>query len=265
MTKFQLKDDSGAKPCVFGECDGSGWILSDDNQARSCRCRDRRIRRSRMHGVASVIPPRYRGVSFDRPPITDMDRTAVRAVRRYIDDLELNLAGGRSVWLMGDVGTGKTTLAMLIARSALEAGHSVAIYSLPKLLARIRRTYQAEAGEDDYLGFFERLTSVDLLHLDDLGAQRDTDWVTEQLYAIINQRYEDGRAVTITSNVLPDEAAGQIGDRTVSRLTEMCGDFQLHISGIDHRIELSAGGGTSALDGLADQSADGSDPDLWAA
>ena len=206
-----------------------------------------------MHGVASVIPPRYRGVSFERPPVTEIDRTAVNAVRRYIENLEQNLAEGNSVWLMGDVGTGKTTLAMLIAKSALESGHSVAIYSLPKLMARIRRTYQAEPGEDDYLGFFERLTSIDLLHLDDLGAQRDTDWVTEQLYSIVNQRYEDGRAVTVTSNVLPDEAAERIGDRTVSRLSEMCGDFQLHIAGEDHRIEapgISLGGaaGIARLD-----------------
>ena len=265
MTKFELPESAGAEPCPFGECDGSGWILGADDQARSCRCRERRIRRSRMHGVASAIPARYRGVSFERPPVTDMDRAAVRAVRRYVDDLEQNLAAGRSVWLMGDVGTGKTTLAMLIARSALEAGHSVAIYSLPKLLARIRRTYQAEAGEDDYLGFFERLTSVDLLHLDDLGAQRDTDWVTEQLYAIVNQRYEDGRAVTVTSNVLPDQAAEQIGDRTVSRLTEMCGDFQLHIAGADRRIELGIGGDAPAAAGLDGGEAGGGDPDLWAA
>lgn len=248
MTVYRVPSSDGAQSCAFAECDGSGWILTAAGEAISCRCRDRRIRRSRMHGVASVIPPRYRGVSFDRPPVTDIDRTAVDAVRRYVADLDQNLAAGHSVWLMGDVGTGKTTLAMLIAKSALERGHSVAIYSLPKLLARIRRTYQAEPGEDDYLGFFERLTSIDLLHLDDLGAQRDTDWVTEQLYSIINQRYEDGRAVTVTSNVLPDEAAEQIGDRTVSRLSEMCGDYQLHIAGEDRRIEapgISLGGAGS--------------------
>lgn len=237
MTTYRVPSGDGSRACEFGECDGSGWILTEAGEALSCRCRDRRIRRSRMHGVASVIPPRYRGVSFDRPPVTEMDRTAVDAVRRYVADLDENLARGASVWLMGDVGTGKTTLAMLIAKAALEKGHSVAIYSLPKLMARIRRTYQAEPGEDDYLAFFERLTSIDLLHLDDLGAQRDTDWVTEQLYSIINQRYEDGRAVTVTSNVLPPEAAEQIGDRTVSRLAEMCGDYQLHMLGEDRRIE----------------------------
>ncbi len=56
------------------------------------------------------------------------------------------LAEGRGIWLMGDVGTGKTTLAMLVSKTALEAGRTVAIYSLPKLLARVRRTYDASPG-----------------------------------------------------------------------------------------------------------------------
>src|SRR5665811_2051823 len=147
----------------------------------------------------------------------------------YLDSLEDNLAAGSSIWLMGETGTGKTTLAMLVSKRALEAGHSVAIYSLPKLLARIRRTYDAEAGEDSYLEFFERLTSVDLLHLDDLGAERHSDWVIKQLY-------EDGRSVIVTTN-LDDELLGkQIGPRTVSRLVEMCAEHMLPIAGDDNRM-----------------------------
>ena len=100
---------------------------------------------------------------------------------------------------------------MLISKAALEAGHSVAIYSLPKLLARIRRTYDSEPGGDSYLSFFERLTSVDLLHIDDLGAEKRSDWVLEQLYALINERYEAQRSVLITTNLRHEELEEQIG------------------------------------------------------
>ena len=93
---------------------------------------------------------------------------------------------------MGDVGTGKTTLAMLVSKAALEAGHSVAIYSVPRLLAEIRDTYDADAGERSYTDFFAQLVAVDLLHLDDLGAEKQTDWVLEQLYSLVNERYEAG-------------------------------------------------------------------------
>jgi DNA replication protein DnaC len=190
-----------------------------------------------------VIPPRYRGVSFDRPPVSDMERdmetkAAVTSVRSYIENLEERLEAGRGLWLFGDTGTGKTTLAMLISKAALEAGNTVAIYSLPKLLAHIRRTYDTAQEGDSYLAFFERLTSVDLLHIDDLGAEKRSDWVLEQLYALINERYETQRAILITTNLPHEELEEQIGTRTVSRLSEICDEVPLF--GADRRYGKAA-------------------------
>jgi DNA replication protein DnaC len=218
--------------CPLGVCDGSGWILGPEDVARPCECRAQRLNRGRSRGISSVIPPRYRGVSFDRPPVSDMARDlqtklAISQVRGYIDDLDNQLAEGRGLWIFGGTGTGKTTLAMLISKAALEAGKTVAIYSLPKLLARIRRTYDSEPGGEGYLAFFERLTSVDLLHLDDLGAEKRSDWVLEQLYALINERYEAQRSVLVTTNLDHMELEEQIGPRTVSRLTEICEELEL--------------------------------------
>ncbi len=224
--------------CTLGICDGSGWILGPEDVARPCDCRAERINRGHNRGISSVIPARYRGVSFDRPPVSDMardmeKRQAVEKVRAYIADLDQNLAEGRGLWLFGGTGTGKTTLAMLISKAALEAGKSVAIYSLPKLLARIRRTYDSEPGGDSYLSLFDKLTSVDLLHIDDLGAEKRSDWVLEQLYSLINERYETERAVMITTNLNGLDLEKQIEGRTVSRLTEMCEEVDL--PGLDQR------------------------------
>lgn len=218
--------------CPLGVCDGSGWILGPEDVARPCECREQRLKRGRSKGVASVIPPRYRGVSLERPPVSDMardmdTREAVTQASAYVAELEERLEAGRGLWLFGETGTGKTTLAMLISKAALEAGHSVAIYSLPKLLARIRRTYDSEPGGDSYLSFFERLTAVELLHIDDLGAEKRSDWVLEQLYALINERYEAQRSVLVTTNLPHHELEEQIGNRTVSRLAQMCDEVEL--------------------------------------
>jgi len=226
--------------CPLGACDGSGWILGPEDVARPCECREGRLKRGRVRGVASVIPPRYRGVSFDRPPVSDMARDlqtkiVVERVRAFVDELDDRLEQGQGLWLTGGTGTGKTTLAMLASKAALEAGRSVAIYSLPKLLARIRRTYDGEPGEDSYSAFFERLTSVDLLHIDDLGAEKKSDWVLEQLYALVNERYEEKRSILITSNFDGVELEEQIGPRIVSRLTEMTEPLPLF--GEDNRKE----------------------------
>jgi DNA replication protein DnaC len=229
------------KSCPLGVCDGSGWILGPEDVARPCECREQRLRRGRNRGVASVIPPRYRGVSFDRPPVTEIEPMVVRVVRSWVEDLEANVEAGRGLWLMGDTGTGKTTLAMLVSKAALEENRSVAIYSLPKLLARIRRTYDSEPGGDSYLSFFERLTSVDLLHIDDLGAEKRSDWVLEQLYALVNERYEAQRSMVVTTNLDQQQLEEQIGPRTVSRLIEICGD-PLPLFGPDQRVQARAVG-----------------------
>lgn len=231
------------RACPLGACDGSGWVLGPEDVARPCECRAQRLRRGRGKGVASVIPPRYRGVSLDRPPLTEMARDmatrgAVGEARAYVEELDERLDEGRGLWLFGDTGTGKTTLAMLVSKAALEAGRSVAIYSLPKLLARIRRTYESEPGGDSYLSFFERLTSVDLLHIDDLGAEKRSDWVLEQLYALVNERYEAQRSVLVTTNLSHEDLEEQIGARTVSRLAQMCDEVPLF--GDDRRYGKAA-------------------------
>jgi DNA replication protein DnaC len=150
-----------------------------------------------------------------------MPAPQVQLVKRFVRDLDANLDAGRGLWFYGGVGTGKTTLAMIVSQAALDAGRSVATYSLPRLLAEIRATFETDA-EGSYVDFLDRLAIVDLLHIDDVGAERTSDWVLEQLYSIVNARYEDERSVIITTNLERDELAEQIRERTVSRLEEMC-------------------------------------------
>ncbi len=223
--------------CPFELCDGSGFrIDAAANTAFDCRCRAPRVARAKARNLSAVIPRLYRDVAFERPPVTDIDPQIVQTVRRYVNRIDDQLDAGRGLWFMGDVGTGKTTLAMLVSKAAIAAGRSVAIYSLPRLLNEIRDTHRAERSHVDLL---DRLTAVDLLHIDDVGAQRTTDWVLEELYSIVNGRYEDKRSIVITTNILDREAlCAQITARTVSRLTEMCDELPL--LGHDHRMDHTA-------------------------
>jgi DNA replication protein DnaC len=243
------RDDAGGalapahaptRECPLGACDGSGFVIDEHTDtAQDCACRAARIAAARTRSLEGRIPRRYLGVSFERPPVTDLARSApdqVHAVRRYVLEVERKLDAGTGLWIQGDVGTGKTTLAMLVSKAALEAGRSVAIYSLPRLLNLLRESMGSDAGKLDLL---DRLTAVDLLHIDDLGAENRTDWVLEQLYSIVNARYEAQRAIVATTNLMPDELSEALGARTVSRLVEICGDL-LPLFGEDKRREFRA-------------------------
>jgi DNA replication protein DnaC len=238
--------------CPLGLCDGSGFVVDETtNTASDCRCRASRIARKRAATLEGRVPKRYRGASFDRPPVLGMPEAVVSEVRSYVRNLGTRLREGRGMWLVGDVGTGKTTLAMIVSAAALDAGHSVAIYSLPRLLNLIRD----EIGtENSLLDLLDKLSGVDLLHIDDLGAQHTTPWRLEQLYSIVDARYQAGKPIVATTNLMPKDLAKQmgqqihttvtedsdgqttqrrvvsndasevVGQRIVSRLVEMCGD-----------------------------------------
>jgi DNA replication protein DnaC len=219
--------------CPESACDGSGWILDEDGTARACACREARVSRAKSRRLGSGIPKRFRGVSFERKPVCDMDPRLLREVGGFIRRIDENLDAGRGMWFWGEVGTGKTSLAMLISKATLEAGRSVAIYSVPRLLADIKETFEVDSGRS-YLDLFRRLSEVDLLHLDDLGSERSTEWVLEQLYSIVNERWQDERSILVTTNLNDDELREQVGKRTVSRLIEMSGD-PIPIMGGDRR------------------------------
>jgi DNA replication protein DnaC len=260
---LSLPSSRDPSTCPLGLCDGSGFVVDEIvNTATDCRCRASRIARRRAASLEGRVPKRYRGASFDRPPVLGMPEAVVSEVRSYVRNLNTRLEEGRGMWMVGDVGTGKTTLAMIVSAAALEAGHSVAIYSLPRLLNLIRD----EVGtENSLLDLLDRLSAVDLLHIDDLGAQHTTPWRLEQLYSIVDARYQAGRPIMATTNLMPsalaeqmgrqihttvtEDGAGQtsaerrvvsndasevVGQRIVSRLVEMCGD-PLPLFGDDKR------------------------------
>jgi DNA replication protein DnaC len=224
--------------CPDKRCDGSGMVFDEDGRrARPCSCRPARMARKRAAAVAGRLPRRFREVSLEREPVVSIARrnpTLIREVQTYVRSIAARLDEGRGIWFTGTVGTGKTTLAMLVSKAAMDADRTVAIYSLPRLLALLRESFN-DGAQYSLNDLVERLSSVDLLHIDDVGAEQSSPWVLEQLYTIVNTRYEDGKALLLTTNLDHEALEEQIGPRTVSRIYEICGE-PLPMWGDDQRI-----------------------------
>ena len=232
------RSSTAARRCELGLCDGSGFLIDEEtNTARDCRCRPLRIASIRARALEARIPKRYRAISFEHSDVIDMERrcpTQVREVRAFAAGIDEHLDAGKGLWLTGGYGTGKTALAMIVSKAAIDAGRTVAIYSCPRLLSVIRDSIE----RGGVLDFLDRLAAADLLHIDDLGAEHRTEWVLEQLYTIVNARYEDERSTVVTSNLGRDELAEQLGERVVSRLEGSCEVLPFY--GPDHRQQIVA-------------------------
>lgn len=142
----------------------------------------------------------------------------------------------RGAYIHGDVGTGKTHVAYAIAEHVEQEMKAPTLFwNTTELFAAMkndfdrRRQYaEAETVIDKLLQF------TGLLFLDDIGAEKPSDWVAEQLYLLVNRRYEHGRVTFFTSNLGIAQLSERIGDRTASRIAEMCDIYQL--TGADRRI-----------------------------
>jgi DNA replication protein DnaC len=140
------------------------------------------------------------------------------------------LLQGPSLLMVGPTGTGKTHQAWEALRRLADTGatfrwHAVAAPDLYALL-RPQAGVNAEAE-------FQRAARASVLLLDDLGAAKGSEWVEEVNYRLISHRYDRGRPTLITSNLPPRDFSAYLGDRSASRLAEMC--TVLPVTGQDRR------------------------------
>ena len=223
-----------------------GWIYEQrangDRSARECACRSE-VRFAAQLRRAS-LPDRYLTASFEsyRPAAPSQQAALIKA-----RGLANAWPGerGRGLALIGPVGTGKTHLAVSMLRVMLTRGATCRFCNVKRVLDEIKETFtNRERAEADIL---RPIFAADVVVFDELGAERYTDWTKDIVEKLINTRYDDNKATTVTSNLafratgrqiertdrpyavesyaaaMQQDALGdQIGLRMLSRLQEMC-------------------------------------------
>lgn len=139
----------------------------------------------------------------------------------------------QSLLLSGNTGLGKTHLSLAIANQVMQKGYSVLYDSVINLLRRVEREHFGRSGEQT--DTLEVLLNCELLILDDLGAEFDSNFYVSTVYNIINTRLNCGLPTIISTNLTHEQVQRRYEDRIVSRLFATY--TGLHFVGTDVRLQ----------------------------
>lgn len=206
-----------------------------------CRCgaeqRDREERERRQAERQAKIRERRRECFPDRDMMfctfgaDDGSNPKIgKMCRNYAEKFAEFRKDGKGLLLFGPVGTGKSFYAAAIANELIDRGYTCLVTNFSRLVNTIMGMY---AGRQEYI---DALNGYDLLIIDDLAAERDTEFMNEVVYSVIDSRNRAGLPLIITTNLTGDELkhpADMNKQRIYSRLFEMC--IPIEVTGTDRR------------------------------
>lgn len=156
----------------------------------------------------------------------------MNASQNYVDNFGEFRKSGKGLLFFGAVGTGKTYAAACIANALIDKGHPVLMTNFARIANTVSGMWE---GKQEY---YDNLNRFHLLILDDLAAERKTEYMHEIVFNVIDARYRAGLPMIITTNLTSEELKHPSDisyQRTFSRLLEMC--LPVKVEGKDKRLE----------------------------
>jgi DNA replication protein DnaC len=222
-------------------CEDRG-IVFDSDRGRPCQCMKQKelLNKFKLAGISQEMTNQtFSSFSlnyYSKLLVDDKNRSyyeaahnALNGAKEFVDAYSSgNFANG--LMLTGTYGSGKTFLACAIANALMKLDVQVLFLVVPDLLDELRATYsrrdKQDATEQDLL---DMARSVPVLILDDLGAHNYTDWTSNRIFSIVNYRMNYKLPTIITTNLGIDKLGEYLGERTSSRLLQMCRIFRLFV------------------------------------
>ena len=202
-----------------------------------CECREKELKamkeEERRQGLERVRRHCFAETNMASWTFANDDRRNAKlsdAMQRYVDNFADFKRDSKGLLLYGTVGTGKTYYAACIANGLIDKGYKVLMTNFARLTNHIQGMYE---GKQEYI---DSLNHYQLLIIDDLGAERKSEFMQEMVFNIIDSRYRSGLPFIITTNLTADEIKKpqDIGyQRIYDRILERC--FPVEIAGVSRR------------------------------
>lgn len=212
-----------------------------------CRAEEERLKKEQMQKeeemrsiqrakISSMMDDTFRTACFANYQIRNGNERHLKVAKKYCIEFSKMYERNQGLLFWGTVGTGKSYTAACIANYLLEANTSVVMTSFVRILQEMQG-FDREREET----FTNKLNSVKLLIIDDLGAERNTDYALEKVYGIIDNRYRAKKPLILTTNLTlqqMQEATDIRYARIYDRIFEMC--YPMEFSGVSWRKREAA-------------------------
>lgn len=206
-----------------------------------CRCAAEQRDREEAERKAQEFRERVRRNRKDGFPQSDMqdwtfaaddrsDERTSKAMMAYVEHFPELRKDGRGLILYGKCGSGKTFASACVVNALIDQGYPCMMTNFARVANTVSGMY---AGKQEYL---DSLNRYSLLVLDDLGAERDTEYMGEIVYNIVDSRYRANLPMIITSNLSGEDLKHPKGineQRVFNRILEKC--FPVEVNGADRR------------------------------
>lgn len=175
----------------------------------------------------------FHSLSYEYYEGEDLSRfkNAVKTCQNFVKNFNSDY---HNLFFYGTVGTGKSFLSGCVAKELIESGHSVIYFSATGLFDLLSKNSFDYKNREELRDTYADLYQCDLLIIDDLGTELTNQFVTSQLFALLNERHMGKKATVISTNLSLEELRNRYSDRIFSRITsnyEIC-----KLSGQDIRM-----------------------------
>lgn len=224
------------KECTLTKSDGTDHTVRcacECSVAQNAKEAEEKRKRDRLQYLDSMRRTGFpdaemREWTFAKSDHTDQKNENI--ARRYVANFDAMRSQGTGLLLCGSVGTGKSFLAAAIANELINQGTPCLMTNFSRIISRVSEKF---GGDQKYL---DDLNRFDLLIIDDLGSERDTEFTWEKVMNVVDARYRAGLPLIITTNLTLKDLADPSDirrQRVFSRLKEMC--VFLEVNGADRR------------------------------